>query len=130
KPWETAEFNDGFDPAGPVRTPLEDGAGGMAGGSVYMVIRQEGIFSPKFPLQAYPFDRQQLTASMEDSVHDTSELVYVPDAFEETPVSINRHINLPGFDIASPRLDIRLFSYPTLFGDLREREASGYTRAY
>lgn len=129
KPWETAEFMNAFDPADHVRTPLYDAPEEMPDGSLYMVIRQQGIFSAKFPLQAYPFDRQLLTASMEDSVYDTTELVYVPDAFESAPISINQRINLPGFDLSPPLLDIRSFSYPTLFGDLREKEASDYTRA-
>lgn len=129
KPWETAEFMNAFDPADHVRTPLYDAPEEMPDGSLYMVIRQQGIFSTKFPLQAYPFDRQQLTVSMEDSVHDTSELVYVRDAFEETPISINKSIHLPGFNIDAPVLDIRLFAYPTLFGDLREKNVGAYARA-
>lgn len=129
RPWESAEFMNAFDPADHVRTPLYDTVQTMPDGSLYMVIRQQGIFSSKLPLQAYPFDRQNLTVAMEDSVYDTSDLVYVPDGFENAPLTINDHISLPGFRIGEPSLHIGDFSYPTLFGDLRETVASDYARA-
>lgn len=129
RPWESAEFMNAFDPADHVRTPLYDEAQVMPDGSLYMVIRQQGIFSSKFPLQSYPFDTQNLTVAMEDSVHETSDLVYVPDSAENRPMTINDHISLPGFTIGRPVLRITDFSYPTLFGDLRAAEAGDYARA-
>lgn len=129
RPWETAEFMNAFDPADHVRTALYEDVQTMPDGSLYMVIRQQGIFSSKFPLQAYPFDRQNLTVAMEDSVYGTSDLIYVPDNFENAPVTINDHISLPGFGIGKPLLRIENFSYPTLFGDLRETQAGDYARA-
>jgi len=129
RPWETAEFMNAFDPADHVRTPLYETPEVMPDGSLYMVIRQQGIFSNKFPLQSYPFDTQNLTVAMEDSVYDTSELVYVPDDVQSLPLTINEHISLPGFMIGRPALRIRAFSYPTLFGDLREGAATDYARA-
>ena len=129
RPWESAEFMNAFDPADHVRTPLYDEAQSMPDGSLYMVIRQQGIFSSKLPLQAYPFDRQNLKVAMEDSVYDIADLVYVPDGFENAPLTINDHISLPGFSIGAPSLQIVDFAYPTLFGDLRETETGDYARA-
>jgi len=129
RPWETAEFMNAFDPADHVRTPLYDTPEVMPDGSLYMVIRQQGIFSNKFPLQSYPFDTQNLVVAMEDSVYETDELVYVPDMLDGHPLSINTQINLPGFMIGTPDMRISDFSYPTLFGDLREAEAGDYARA-
>jgi len=101
----------------------------MPDGTLYMVIRQQGIFSSKFPLQSYPFDKQNLTVAMEDSVYGTADLIYVPDSFENRPLTINERISLPGFAIGNPVLKISYFSYLTLFGDLRETEAGDYARA-
>lgn len=129
RPWESAEFMNAFDPADHVRTPLYDEPQVMPDGSFYMVIRQQGTFSSKFPLQAYPFDKQNLTVAMEDSVYGMSDLIYVPDSFENRPITINDHISLPGFAMGHPLLAISDFSYPTLFGDLRETEAGDYARA-
>jgi len=129
RPWESAEFMNAFDPADHVRTPLYDVPQVMPDGSLYMVIRQQGIFSSKLPLQAYPFDKQTLKVAMEDSVYDTSDLVYVPDSFQTLALTINHHITLPGFTIGQPVLKITDVSYPTLFGDLRETEAGDYARA-
>ncbi len=129
RPWESAEFMNAFDPADHVRTPLYDEPQVMPDGTLYMVIRQQGIFSSKLPLQSYPFDKQNLTVAMEDSVYGTADLIYVPDSFENRPLTINERISLPGFAIGRPHLAISDFSYPTLFGDLRETEAGDYARA-
>lgn len=129
RPWESAEFMNAFDPADHVRTPLYDEPQEMPDGTLYMVIRQQGIFSSKFPLQTYPFDKQNLTVAMEDSVFGTSDLIYVPDSIQNRPITINDHISLPGFAMGNPLLKISDFSYPTLFGDLRETEAGDYARA-
>lgn len=130
KPWETAEFMNAFDPADHVRTPVYDEPQKMPDGSFLMVIRQQGKFSAKFPLHKFPFDRQQLSASMEDSVHDVRNLVYVADRTARGgAISVNPEISLPGFTLETPRLEIRAFPYPTSFGDLTQDKLEPYARA-
>jgi len=130
KPWETAEFMNAFDPADHVRTPVYDAPQKMPDGTLHMVIRQQGKFSSKFPLADYPFDRQFLVASMEDSVDDTRNVVYVADrSAKGGAISINPEISLPGFELEQPRLEIRAFPYPTDFGDLTQDKLYPYARA-
>ncbi len=129
KPWETAEFMNAFDPADHVRTVLYDEPQEMPDGSLYMVIRQQGMFSTKFPLQQYPFDQQKLVAAMEDSVSDTTELVYLADRSENAPLTLGRDVSLPGFNVGAPVLNIISFAYPTRFGDISDKEGANYARA-
>lgn len=130
KPWETAEFMNAFDPADHVRTAVYDEPQKMPDGTLHMVIRQQGKFSSKFPLQDYPFDRQFLVAAMEDSVDDTRGVVYVAErSAKGGAISMNPEINLPGFTLEPPRLEIRAFPYPTAFGDLTQDELYPYARA-
>ena len=130
RPWETAEFMNAFDPADHVRTPVYDAPQEMPDGSLHMVIRQQGKFSAKFPLQKYPFDRQFLAAEMEDSVYDARDVVYIADRKGKGgAISINPEIRLPGLTLEPPRLEIRAFPYPTAFGDLTADAFYPYARA-
>lgn len=125
-PSKSAEFINMFDPADHVRTSLYDEPQKMPDGTYYAIIRDQGKFSSKFSLQRYPFDRQSLPIIVEDNVHEASHLVYVPD---DTPVALNPHIALPGFDIGKATLAIDAFNYPTNFGDLRASSRPHYSRA-
>ncbi len=129
-PAETMEFMNTVDPADHVRTALFNTPQKMPDGSLYMIIREQGKFSAKFPLQKYPFDRQELLMTMEDSVHAAGDLEYVPDETAgASPVSLSPHIQLPGFNIGQPKMDVAGLAYPTAFGDLRETTNPAYSRA-
>ena len=128
-PAKTAEFMNSFDPNDHVRTALYDKPQKMPDGSFYTIIRDQGKFSAKFPLQKYPFDQQQLVVSMEDSLHPVSEQVYVPDDKAPAPVTRNAHINLPGFNIGAAAMEVVNFNYPTNFGDVTQPSAADYSRA-
>jgi hypothetical protein len=129
RPWETAEFMNAFDPADHVRTPVYEAPQAMPDGSLHMVVRHQGKFSSKFPMQAFPFDRQMLVAAMEDSVSDARDIVYIADRLEKGgAISINPEISLPGLVIERPRLEIRAFPYPTGFGDLAQAALQPYAR--
>ncbi|HYD17724.1 MAG TPA: hypothetical protein VEF76_04510 [Patescibacteria group bacterium] len=128
-PSKSYEFMNAFNPADHVKTPAYDAPQKMPDGTLYMVVREQGEFSAKFPLQQYPFDRQELLLSMEDTVHATNELVYVPDDKAISPVTLNKRIRLSGFTTGEPRLDVENFEYPTNFGDVSQPEAAVYSRA-
>jgi hypothetical protein len=127
-PSKTYEFMNAFNPSEHVRTPAYEAPQKMPDGSLYMVVRQQGEFSAKFPLQQYPFDRQELLMAMEDTVHSTNELIYVPDDKAITPVTLNKHIRLSGFIVGTPQLAVERYTYPTNFGDLSQPEAAVYSR--
>ncbi|QQG35698.1 MAG: hypothetical protein HYS17_09275 [Micavibrio aeruginosavorus] len=127
-PSQSAEFINMFEPADHVRTNIFDKPQVMPDGSLYMIIRDQGKFSAKFSLKRFPFDRQFLDVVLEDNQHETQDLVYVPDT-STAPLTLNPSINIPGFNLRQPRLEIADFSYPTSFGDLRSSKAPDYSRA-
>lgn len=98
----------------------------MPDGSLYSIIRYQGLFSTKFPLEAYPFDTQKLTVIMEDTLAGAAEQVYVADG--ATPVMVDPVITLPGFRVGKPTMRITTNTYPTNFGDLSVGEADPYSR--
>ncbi|MCB1591585.1 MAG: hypothetical protein KDI90_03940 [Alphaproteobacteria bacterium] len=128
-PAESIEFMNSFEPEDHVRTLIYDEPQKMPDGSLYMVLRERGKFSAKFPLNDFPFDKQKLTILLEDSVSDEKGLIYVADPATEVPISINKDIYIPGFLIGVPVLEIGKFFYDTNFGDLNYKGGSNYSRA-
>lgn len=128
-PWESLEFMNSFEPENHVRTPIYDEPLKMPDGSLYMVLRERGKFSSKFPLHQFPFDNQQLEILVEDSVSDIEKLLYVPDTTTRAPVTVNAGITLPGFTIGTPGMKAETFYYDTTFGDLNYQEGTSYSRA-
>ena len=78
------------------------------------MLRNQGKFNTKLPLEDYPFDEQHLSVALEDSTADSDELVFVPDT---EPVAISDDLVIPGWDIGDPTLDIFDNQYDTNFGD-------------
>lgn len=93
-------------------------------GELYQLIRVQGRFSRKLPLNSYPFDRNMLAVTVEDSVHEAAALQYVSEG-----VTLNPDLELPGFLFDTPRLVVQDFHYPTDFGDPRQRKKNVFSRA-
>lgn len=130
KPYETAEFMNAFMPVDHVRAELYDAPQKMPDGSLYMVIRNQGQFSVKFPLQRFPFDRQVLRVDIEDSLSPAADLEYVADDTEGPgrAVILNSGITLPGFRIGAPELKVSVYPYPMNFGDISAKAPESYAR--
>ncbi len=125
-PSKTMEFMNRYASGDNVRERLYDKPMEMPDGSLYNVIRYQGRFSTKFPLENYPFDRQHLIVVIEDTVSSDQGQVFVPDG--ERPVMLDPVITLPGFTVGEPAMQITSTAYPTNFGDLTEPEAAAYSR--
>jgi hypothetical protein len=126
-PSKSMEFMNRYAPDDHVRTELYDEPKAIPDGSLYTIIRNQGRFSTKFPLEHYPFDTQSLTVEMEDTISGIDKQVYFPDP--KGGVTINPEITLPGFRVGKPVMHIATNTYPTDFGDLAEPDASPYSRA-
>lgn len=124
-PASAFEFTNANESWGHVRTPNWETPQILADGSRYQVVHVQGRFSRKFLLYNYPFDRQQIEVSFEDSVLDSRLLTYVE---ESEGFTINPALILPGFRISEPRIRIRDVLYPTRFGDPRRTEPESYSR--
>jgi hypothetical protein len=124
-PSKTLEFMNARQPWGDAATLLYDEPVPMPDGSLYQAIRYQGVFANKFPLQRYPFDRQNLLITFEDSTYPQDLLVYVPD---DPAVTIGPEIDLPGYDLHAPSFQVVQHDYPTTFGDLTLDAPAPYSR--
>ncbi len=125
-PSKTMEFMNRYASDDNVREALYEQPKEMPDGSLYSILRYQGRFAAKFPLEKYPFDTQLLTVAMEDTVSGADKQIYAPDG--ETPVTLNPVITLPGFTVGKPSMRIAANLYPTNFGDLSLPEAEAYSR--
>jgi len=125
-PSKTMEFMNRYASDDNVREALYDKPKEMPDGSLYSIIRYQGRFATKFPLEKYPFDTQLLTVVMEDTVSGDDKQIYVPDT--DGGINLNPQITLPGFTVGKPTMRIAPNIYPTNFGDLAEPEATAYSR--
>jgi hypothetical protein len=125
-PAKTMEFMNRFASDSNSREELFDEPQKMPDGSLYAIVRYQGLFSTKFSLANYPFDTQHLRILMEDTVSSVDRQIYVPDS--ETGVTMNPDVTLPGFTVGMPAWNIVENTYPTNFGDLAQPEAETYSR--
>jgi hypothetical protein len=125
-PSKTMEFMNRYASDDNVRETIYDEPKAMPDGSLYSIIRYQGRFSTKFPLEKYPFDTQLLKVVMEDSLSAANKQVYAPDT--DGGINLNPQITLPGFKVGKPTMQIASNAYPTNFGDVSEPEADAYSR--
>jgi hypothetical protein len=125
-PSKSMEFMNRFASDDNRRDALMDKPEELSDGSFYSIIRYQGHFSTKFPLEAYPFDTQTLKVIMEDTLAGAGDQIYVPDG--KTPVIIDPVITLPGFTVGKPTMRIVTNTYPTNFGDPTVEKAEAYSR--
>jgi hypothetical protein len=125
-PSKTMEFMNRYASDDNRRDELMDAPEKLPDGSLYSIIRYQGLFSTKFPLEAYPFDTQMLEVIMEDTLAGAADQVYEPDG--KTPVVIDPVITLPGFRVGKPAMRVTINTHPTNFGDLTVPQAEPYSR--
>jgi hypothetical protein len=125
-PSKTMEFMNRFASDSNLREALFDKPQIMPDGSLYAIVRYQGLFSTKFDLETYPFDTQFLRVVMEDTVAGIGEQVYTQDG--ESGVAIDPVVTLPGFKVGKPAMQITENIYPTNFGDLSQPKAETYSR--
>ncbi len=119
------EFMNMFNPDDHVQKPLFDKPVPQPDGSLYQIIRHQGLFTNRFPLNTYPFDQQNLLITFEDSQQGSLALQYKPDA---EGVKLSPRIKLTGYQIGQPSMQVRANQYDTFFGDLSNPNASAYSR--
>lgn len=125
-PAKSMEFMNRFASDDNLREALYDEPKAMPDGSLYSIIRYQGRFSTKFPLETYPFDTQHLRVVMEDTVSADDKQIYVADG--NGGINLNPQITLPGFRVGKPVMHVAANTYPTNFGDLSEPDATAYSR--
>ena len=125
-PSKTMEFMNRFASDDNLRENLYGEPQKMPDGSLYAIVRYQGLFSTKFYLGNYPFDTQNLRVVMEDTVSGAGRQIYAPDG--EKSVAMNPELTLPGFSVGTPTMQVVENTYPTNFGDLSQPKAETYSR--
>lgn len=124
-PAATLEFMNPYELWGHSRSNSYERSVRLKTGELYQVVRVQGRFSRKLPLNDYPFDRQTLTVEFEDAGREAEDLVFVADA---NPVGLNPELQLPGFKIGAPSLTVFESRYASDFGDPRRPDGTLYSR--
>ncbi|MBC75646.1 MAG: hypothetical protein CME64_06490 [Halobacteriovoraceae bacterium] len=126
-PAESFEFMNPSELWGHMVTNTYDKPEVLPDGTLYQVVRIQGRFSEKFNLADYPFDKQRLVVSFEDSANDISEgSKYVLD---DGKVGMDSDVKLPGFEIKSPKIELVNQEYNTDFGDTRTiKDRTNYSK--
>lgn len=124
-PSASLEYMNPFQLWGHVATPLYEEPQDLDDGSKYMAIRYQGQFNSKLPLEKYPFDNQSLIVEFEDNSAGAETQIFVPD---DSPVSLNPEMTLPGYVLGKPSMTINSKPYPTNFGDTRLAALEPYSR--
>ncbi len=123
-PGSTFEWMNMFAPDDHVQTDIYPEPVNQPDGTQYQVFRHQGPFAAKFSVRNYPFDAHNLTIEIEDQEFNASRLVYSVDQ-----VTMNPAIELPGFLLGQPKIEVRNRPYPTNFGDTSIAEPETYSRA-
>lgn len=123
-PASSFEFLNAFEAWGHILSKETSEPQQLPDGSYYQVIRNQGKFNTKLPLERYPFDTQDLLVEFEDSSADATKVVFVPD---RDPIALSEDITIPGWDIGEASLTVVDNRYPTNFGDPRYEDIT-YSR--
>ncbi|MEP7211033.1 MAG: hypothetical protein ABI740_09375 [Alphaproteobacteria bacterium] len=124
QPGSTFEFMNVVNANDHTQTALQKDPLPQPDGSKYELFRHQGLFSTKFSVRTYPFDRQTLKIEIEDQQNTADRQTYVVDE-----ISMNPNVQIPGYDISKPTMTIINKAYPTAFGDLANPQALPYSRA-
>lgn len=124
-PSSTFEFINSSESWGHMKTLDFEKPIQLPNGEQYQVVRIQGNFSRKLPLYDYPFDKQKIGIEFEDTAIEAKEFSYELDS---APISINPELELPGFQIGKPEIKVISKSYPTNFGDIRDKNPDSFSR--
>ena len=92
------------------------------GGRIYLLMKLQCVMKDSWKIGNFPFDRQNLRLSIENSQYDSKDLVFVPDTLGE---HYDRRFTLNGWRIDSFNISAGTKIYETAFGD--ESESKPHT---
>jgi len=126
-PSRSFEFLNAFELWGHILTYESNKPEVLPDGTLYQVLRNQGKFNTKLPLEKYPFDTQHLQVVLEDSHAASDEIVYIPDTPDA--VAKSKDLLIPGWNVDDPSLTVVDNRYDSNFGDPRFAGDITYSRA-
>ncbi len=112
-PTENLEFMNGVEDWGLTKESAYESPLMLEDSSYYQLIRVEGRFRENFQFEKYPLDEQNLSVTLENSVHTINELIYIAD--KENSGFAN-DISIPGWQFKKFELSNLFHIYSTNFG--------------
>lgn len=94
-------------------TDLNNATVVLKDGVSYNSYHIRGRFTHNFKLHDYPFDKQEISITLKNPVHNSDELIYVPDSANS---NLEPGIVVPGWGIRSFRFYNQQHKYATNFG--------------
>ena len=85
-----------------------------SGGRIYMLMKLQCIMKDSWRINSFPFDRQNLRLSIENSQFDSRSLVFLPDTLGN---HFDPRFTLRGWTIDSFLISTGIRKYETAFGD-------------
>lgn len=113
-PVANLELTNAVEEWGLTQTTLEEETQKLADGRQYQIIRVEGRFVHPFELSRFPLDRQKLGITLENSIYQADQLIYVPDKAQS---GFSETLAVPGWQIRGFDLQSLLHDYKTNFGE-------------
>ena len=83
---------------------------------VYLLMKLQCVMKDSWEISNFPFDRQKLTLSIENSQYDSKALVFTTDTFGK---HFDPRFALQGWTIDTFKIDTKVKAYETAFGDPR-----------
>lgn len=120
-PTENVEFTNNVEQWGTMITPSYDEPQELPDGRYLQELRVEGRFFNTFNLERYPFDKHNVTITLEDNELGTDAFVYVPS--DET-IRVDDPYKLVGWKLNRYNIITGEHVYHTQFGDTRESARS------
>lgn len=81
---------------------------------IYLLMKMQCIMKDSWKINNFPFDKQKLRLSLENSQYDSKSLIFVPDTLGK---HYDPRFTLRGWDIDSCTINIGTKKYETAFGD-------------
>lgn len=85
-----------------------------SGGDIYLLMKLDCVMQDSWKINNFPFDRQKLRFSIENSQFDSKSLVFVADTFGQ---HFDPRYTLRGWTIDSLTINTKKRAYETAFGD-------------
>jgi len=83
-------------------------------GTIYQIMRVEGLFVQPFSLSDYPLDHQRLSIKVEDQIHGAGKLAY---EFDLENSGVGDLVKIPGWNLDGWKAESLTHNYETDFGD-------------
>ena len=113
-PTKTIEFVNMVEDWGRQLSSLLPAPKKEADGSLYQILRVEGLFVQPFSLADYPLDQQRLSIKVEDITYGIDQLAYVIDSVES---GVGDLVRIPGWNLDGWKAETFAHDYQTDFGD-------------